>query len=853
MKTIFQFCVLLAFLIGITTSSYGQKLGPKDQFVTPFTTSNLKASKQVVKLDIPGNVSYNAVINHKDLSDDRQLIMGEIQGAKLSSFYLRNEKSHLEGHIIFQQSKKAYKYYSDSTGNAFISEVDINSLICIDYLKSPVTTTPNTTKAAVVAQASNDLQSLPGAAGCLMLDCDGQYVSGTPWNGGNPINAAPSNMTDAQIQELWELVSEDYRPFNVNVTTSESVFNTYPKNKRRRCILTPTNTAAPGAGGVAYLGSFTWNDDTPCWVFELDGKAGGEASSHELGHTFGLSHDGRTNPVEGYYAGQGDWAPIMGVGYYKPISQWSKGEYNFANNFEDDVAIISSTSNGVGFRADDHGNSTATAAALQIDGNGNLTANNTGIIENQADWDFFSFNTKGGNINLNVNTVARHGDLDIIVRLYQSNGTQIGEFNPSGLNSTVTANLASGNYFLSVDGTGAGNPATDGYSDYASLGSYFITGNIPVSCAATAIIPYLNINNLAWQQTSTGSVAVGGTIVLGPQPADGTWSWSGPNGYSSAAREITISNIQLNQSGVYTATYTNACGAKSSQGFNITVTGGCASTAITAYQNVNNGGWQQATTASVPAGGSIIYGPQPTDGTWSWSGPNGFSSSSREITISNLQTITGGTYTATYTNACGAKSTQGFTVTVTGGCAPTAITAYLNVNNSGWQQVSTASLAVGGSITFGPQPTANGTWNWGGPFGFTSSSREVTLSNIQASQAGTYTATYTNTCGGQSTKTFVVNLTGAGALTVANDLEIESETAKNISTNKLSIYPNPVETLVKIQGLDTDAVLDVYSITGEKIITKVGTTVDVSTLKKGIYLIRVTTDTNVQSLRFIKR
>jgi hypothetical protein len=23
-------------------------------------------------------------------------------------------------------------------------------------------------------------------------------------------------------------------------------------------------------------------------------------------------------------AGHGDWAPIMGVGYYRPISQWSK-------------------------------------------------------------------------------------------------------------------------------------------------------------------------------------------------------------------------------------------------------------------------------------------------------------------------------------------------------------------------------------------------------------------------------------------------------------------------------------------------------------------------------------------------
>ena len=63
-----------------------------------------------------------------------------------------------------------------------------------------------------------------------------------------------------------------------------------------------------------------------------------------------------------YYSGQGNWAPIMGVGYYKPISQWSKGEYSGANNTEDDLTII--TQNGLSYRADDFGNTIATAQAL---------------------------------------------------------------------------------------------------------------------------------------------------------------------------------------------------------------------------------------------------------------------------------------------------------------------------------------------------------------------------------------------------------------------------------------------------------------------------------------------------------
>jgi hypothetical protein len=31
----------------------------------------------------------------------------------------------------------------------------------------------------------------------------------------------------------------------------------------------------------------------------------------------------------------------MGVSYYKRLSQWSKGEYKFPSNIEDDIAIIS--------------------------------------------------------------------------------------------------------------------------------------------------------------------------------------------------------------------------------------------------------------------------------------------------------------------------------------------------------------------------------------------------------------------------------------------------------------------------------------------------------------------------------
>jgi glycosidase/regulation of enolase protein 1 (concanavalin A-like superfamily) len=92
------------------------------------------------------------------------------------------------------------------------------------------------------------------------------------------------------------------------------------------------------------------------------------------------------------------------------------------------------------------------------------------------------------------------------------------------------------------------------------------------SCTPTTITPYLTINGGAWTQTSTATLTAGGSVTFGPQPlTGGTWSWSGPNGFTSTAREIIFTNVQVNQSGTYTATHTNAAGCPSTQAYSLTV------------------------------------------------------------------------------------------------------------------------------------------------------------------------------------------------------------------------------------------------------------------------------------------
>ena len=113
-------------------------------------------------------------------------------------------------------------------------------------------------------------------------------------------------------------------------------------------------------GGFAYLKSFNdyganTNYLKPAFVFNSSVVGAGEAITHEAGHNLGLSHDGQTNGT-GYYTGHGSgvtgWAPIMGVGYYQELVQWSMNTYPLANQPQDDISDIQYY--GAPLMADDH-------------------------------------------------------------------------------------------------------------------------------------------------------------------------------------------------------------------------------------------------------------------------------------------------------------------------------------------------------------------------------------------------------------------------------------------------------------------------------------------------------------------
>jgi hypothetical protein len=278
-------------------------------------------------------------------------------------------------------------------------------------------------------------------------------------------------------------------------------------------------------------------------------------------------------------------------------------------------------------------------------------------------------------------------------------------------------------------------------------------------CTPSTITPYVQINGGSWNQGASASLTVGNSLTFGPSPTSGIWSWSGPDNFSATTREISLSNVQTTQAGTYIATYTNDCGAKTTQKFTVTVENPCTPSTITPSVQINGGSWNQTASASATVGNSLVFSPSSssTNGAWSWSGPNNFSATTREISLSNIQTTQAGTYIATYTNDCGTKTTQNFTITVANPCTPSTVTPYVQINGGSWNQGASASLTVGNSLVFGPSPT-NGTWSWSGPNNFSATTREISLTNVQTTQAGTYIATFTNDCGAKTTQNFTVTV-----------------------------------------------------------------------------------------------
>jgi gliding motility-associated-like protein len=260
---------------------------------------------------------------------------------------------------------------------------------------------------------------------------------------------------------------------------------------------------------------------------------------------------------------------------------------------------------------------------------------------------------------------------------------------------------------------GATNIMSGVYSVYATASG--------CSGAATNVTVIVNNNPAPVANSTFSNYCVGGSVVLFSSSAS-TYTWTGPNSFSSSLQNPTITPVTINASGVYQLTVSNAAGCNGTTSISVTVNSNPLLSA-----SANNTAVCSGNAINLAASGGNSY---------NWSGPNGFTSSLQNPTITPSSTLTAGVYSVITTN------------TITGCSTNTVV--IINVNSL---PVFTAAANSQSICTNSPiQLTANGNnivnYLWAGPLSYTANGATQAITNASPANAGNYTVTVTdnNSC-----------------------------------------------------------------------------------------------------------
>ncbi|MEM6318198.1 MAG: T9SS type A sorting domain-containing protein [Bacteroidota bacterium] len=348
-------------------------------------------------------------------------------------------------------------------------------------------------------------------------------------------------------------------------------------------------------------------------------------------------------------------------------------------------------------------------------------------------------------------------------------------------------------------------------------GTYNVTVTYETGCVATASRSITINTSPAFELTSNAPSCEGENLNLGVngEPSGGTYSWTGPNNFTSDAENVNLSALTPDQAGMYSLTYTTNEGCTATESVAITLSelpqpsiisagdfcGGDANLVLEDNSNFNyQYNWQNQTSGADYEGKVVtIDNPSEEDaGLYTVSVTN---SAGCEVTetieieykgdIPNL-VITGDSEVCSGTNIIlsetgeesqnynwtGPNSFQsvGSSIEITGANAINS-GVYRLVADNGNGCVGTASVL----LTVSPSPdvaievsdsepcegadiqlreVANDlvSWNWTGPNNFSSSDASPSLSNISVAASGTYTLQATNEAGCQSESSVSVDV-----------------------------------------------------------------------------------------------
>lgn len=537
----------LLAVAGITAGAHAQsltstpkQLGTVDAVINSLTNQQLinPMARSLAKTN-----ELETVVSHVHNKDGQVSISGRAADSTNSTFFLKGSNKALRGYLVKHDSKRAYEYSTDAKGIVSVVEVPIAKVIP-DYDPQWVKATNAAT--ATIASAvhpvysafaqrqaphigpyNNEdvtkLESKPGSPWVFYLNTSAVMSGSTPLNG----------VTKENMYRMWQVVASQYSMYNINITTNVAVYNAAKSaNILRTGIINFVNqdgrsNAPLSSFGTTSAGTMYRN---PSSGFDY-GYGIGMTAAHEVGHQMGMLHDHGGSGGE-YFEGIAayQWGPIMGnywmgANWANSLWTWSKGEYNTATNFEDDLRIMNVNEN-VPYVTDDN----PSGKTLVISNTGVIgPKDNFGQIEKTGDTDAFTFTVTGnGKLDLKIQPIEYFGMLDVDAKIYNSANAVVASSNKSVNRSAefTALNLPAGNYRLVISGGAEGTPA-NGFSNYSSLGYYAMSGTL------VGATPPVDV------------VLTSGVALAGQSGAKGTWNYYAidvPAGKTSVVFNINGSN-----------------------------------------------------------------------------------------------------------------------------------------------------------------------------------------------------------------------------------------------------------------------------------------------------------------------
>lgn len=284
-----------------------------------------------------GDFQLNGEVVSVERSEATSSVGIDVEDALGKASFTLREDGRLLATVFFHDESRAIEFTNRDRSAIVAQASTVSSLICAPTgarfpSAEALAARPAAAGAARSSIAASStmvpvaLSSDPQSDFVVYLDFDGERITHPWWtqyNDDQEISAQPhpQAFNEEWVEVVWKRVAEDFAPFDLNVTTDRAVYDSTPEEKRVKTIITPTDTAAPDFGGVAFLNTFGLN--IPALVFNLQEYACADTISHEVGHTLGLVHDGKADEtnedgsVNEYYAGHGSgevsWGPIMGA------------------------------------------------------------------------------------------------------------------------------------------------------------------------------------------------------------------------------------------------------------------------------------------------------------------------------------------------------------------------------------------------------------------------------------------------------------------------------------------------------------------------------------------------------------